>query len=351
MEWLTSFESLEDLLSPKVLFPSCENGNGLDYPKSILHVGCGTSCVGHRILEKYPSEYNYVLNVDIDQGFIEKMQSRQEKEMKNYTLDREHIYRCEYLHLDFDNDITCEYRWMARLPSGGFDLVVDKSTLDCMLCYESLASGLIANVFNYLKSGSGVYFIVSFHSEYFIKKLLQNETIGLQWNNIECICLDRDVEDISGIKKVSKTSQRCDMQANRNESKWSDGLFLSTPEYAKTINVFICRKSAESKRVNRAEVKLHIHEVLDDWYICRNPLMTASREKILRRSFHNMLADKGMQTTKRLSLYDAYQVLFSDAEREHLTYDFFLEDWYTFSYTEKYTMTVDEAISFLHQMQ
>mmetsp|Transcript_595 Transcript_595/g.1391 ORF Transcript_595/g.1391 Transcript_595/m.1391 type:complete len:117 (+) Transcript_595:637-987(+) len=37
------------------------------------------------------------------------------------------------------------------------------------------------------------------------------------------------------------------------------------------------------------------------------------------------------ETSKFLSLEDAYEVIFTEAEREHLTYEHFLEDWVAFA--------------------
>jgi hypothetical protein len=62
-----------------------------------------------------------------------------------------------------------------------------------------------------------------------------------------------------------------------------------------------------------------------------------------------------------LSLRDAYGVIFTDAEREHLTYGHFLEDWEAFCDDEAKqeenvmatttSVTYDQAIEFLRANQ
>ena len=347
MEWLTSYESLEVLLSPTRLFPT----SGMN-PKSVLHVGCGTSCIGHRLLEKFPEDYSFILNADIDLTFIEEMKLRQQTTIFNSDLSKKFANNCQYLCVDLEDVEAYETNVLPLSPKEGFDLVIDKSTLDCMICSESLASGLITNIFNNLKRGTGIYFVVSFHSEDFMENLLQNENIGLCWKDVECICLERDVENITGFKKSFDQSQQFISGRKRNESVWHDGRFQPTAEYAKSVNVFIFRKCSSSTPVDKESIKSHIKNILDDWYARKNPLMTKSREVDLRRSFQNCLMKSSDESSNRLPLIEAYDVMFTDVEREHLSFDFFLEDWNSFTHSsEQETVTVDEAIQFLTEMQ
>ena len=93
-------------------------------------------------------------------------------------------------------------------------------------------------------------------------------------------------------------------------------------------------------------------------------MVTPQRETLLRELFLKQTSLTLTPTT--LDLKQCYDILFTEAEKEHLTYDFFLEDWVTYceqqhggsdkvgvSNTEfsRDGMTVDVALDFLREMQ
>ena len=103
-----------------------------------------------------------------------------------------------------------------------FDLIVDKSTLDCLLCGDDGAARLLCQVYDHLKppkgtssssnsnndtidtgsttdSGGGVYFVISFHPVDFILPLLQ-DCPGTNWD-VTTHVVPRSVESPAIIKK------------------------------------------------------------------------------------------------------------------------------------------------------
>ena len=80
------------------------------------------------------------------------------------------------------------------------------------------------------------------------------------------------------------------------------------------------------------------------WFQQHEPLLTRQREQALKEAFENPLA-----------LEPAYLALFTDAEREHLTYEHFLEDWDAYleqrATVPRNSICCDEAIRFLQEMQ
>ena len=85
-----------------------------------------------------------------------------------------------------------------------------------------------------------------------------------------------------------------------------------------------------------------------------NPLVTRAREEELRAAF----LSSGKEAI--LDLKQCYDIIFTDAEREHLDYEHFLEDWDAFcsskhgrddDVSNRGGMTVAIALDFLKEMQ
>eukprot|EP00533_Pseudo-nitzschia_delicatissima_P012599 CAMPEP_0197266580 /NCGR_PEP_ID=MMETSP1432-20130617/3089_1 /TAXON_ID=44447 /ORGANISM="Pseudo-nitzschia delicatissima, Strain UNC1205" /LENGTH=156 /DNA_ID=CAMNT_0042731467 /DNA_START=118 /DNA_END=588 /DNA_ORIENTATION=- len=135
----------------------------------------------------------------------------------------------------------------------------------------------------------------------------------------------------------------------------NDGIISRKP-----LNVLIARKLPEigaSSLVFETVVQ-HVQEINDRWFQDEQPLLTKERIEQLKASFFGI-----EKLSKRLSLEEAYGVMFTEAEREHLTYEYFLEDWEAFQQEEQTTkeedgeinstaiMTFDLALSFLRANQ
>lgn len=88
-------------------------------------------------------------------------------------------------------------------------------------------------------------------------------------------------------------------------------------------------------------------------------MLTTKRKEIIQNLFREHQSE-AIQENGEL-LYDlplAYQILFTEAEREHLDYDFFMEDWQAWIASEerdtsipKDKMSVDTSLAFLEEMQ
>ena len=362
MEWLTSYESLEELLSPHNLFKekiesSIKNEQKADISLSVFHVGCGTSDVGSSLVKRYPDFYKYVLNVDNDAEFILEMQ---EKEIESNEM------KSEYLQLDLDDESMCE-KELSKRSKNGFDLVIDKSTLDCMLCAESTACGLLTQIYNNLKwDGTGVYFLITYHSRELILSLLNQNNI-MKWKSIDCIRLNRSTEnlkkdccknDIGNGQLLKFFSNKVQEEVPNRKCWLENGMFEPCSNYAQTVNVFICRKDKilqiddnyidVANFLTKEKVKICVEKALNEWYQQDNPMMTPMRATELRYKFRKKL---DVLNLSKLSLSDAYLIMFTDSEKEHLPYEYFLEDWTAYAGSNKNEMDVEEAIKFVEEMQ
>jgi hypothetical protein len=114
------------------------------------------------------------------------------------------------------------------------------------------------------------------------------------------------------------------------------------------VNVLICRRNGSHDSIDeldRDQVRHHVHQTNDEWFQSHNPMLTRTRQDELQKAFQN----------RSLDLQTCYTVLFTEPEREHLTFEHFLEDWEGFRETrpkiEMDRMTFDTAVAFLKEMQ
>ena len=118
-------------------------------------------------------------------------------------------------------------------------------------------------------------------------------------------------------------------------------------------------------------VRSHVHETNDMWFQSQNPLLTNVRKDEVGRLFKEKLSSlKGSGSDANidcnagfLPLKCCYEIIFTDAEKENLLYEYFLEDWNAFV-AEKSSlvsgelspfptdeMTLQIALEFLEAMQ
>lgn len=370
-EWLTNFDSLRPLLSQENLFPDqSEQARNTKQKRRALHVGCGTSTLGECLAEKLG--YSEVMNADVDREALSRMEQRwSERQKGNGT------------HCDKTDNALGTMSWQyfdfshadeSPFQRGHFDLVVDKSTIDCALCADDGAAGLIVAAYNALRPDGGVYLVVSFHHVDFVLPLLQ-DCPGADWF-VEHIVVKREVdipEHLAGriTAKADGPEDTEKLKSMENEhdkkSAWSSGSFEPDSVYRKTCNVFICRRGAAKSEATHSnlldfqEVRAHLHRTNDEWFKTNNPMITHTREADLRAAFTNRLeshqSGQNRCEVNSLPLLECFDILFTEAEREHLTYDFFLEDWKAFydSYQKEGVsesdMTIDIALLFLEEMQ
>lgn len=446
-EWLTNFNALRNLLDPAFLFPPSSTGpedadcatttSGNDDEvaavgggrpprrRRVLNVGCGTSTIGESLVEHLG--YDEVINADVDAEALDTMgrrwnarlAARERGEDDDEAQQKGRCGTMKFVHLDFSSESReAEY---DEILSGPFDVVLDKSTLDCALCSEDAASGLLCRAYRSLRAPSeavngdddrdtgngdgGVYVVVSFHPKEFILPLL-SECPGAKWD-VEHVVVGREVdipEHLVGRPGFASRSKETDRQENGEDEKrkegitsaaptpesnsvsepvtsaaalpasaWRDGTFSPDDAYRRTASVFLCRLRRrgdtslgdDGRRLNRDAVREHVHRTNDAWFQVHNPMVTHAREEDLRKSFRKKVAELQDGPADELSdgerrllpLSACYEILFTDAEREHLEYDHFLEDWEAFvdgasnRGGDKDGMTVDVALRFLEEMQ
>lgn len=326
-EWLTSASSLKPILDDAIE-PSSSS------TRRALHVGCGSSTVGEYLVQELG--YNHVVNVDKDGATLRQMEARWQQQQ--HPDDGDRLSFCE---VDLVKD-------EIPYPSGYFDIVIDKSTLDCTLCSDEATAALLCQVYKSLTAHAGVYVVISFHHVNLLLPLLR-DCPGTDWIvSHQVIC--REVEDLIGNSCNKKAIQHTNDAISSEtdiESAWTTGSFQPTEGYRTTVNVMICRRCGDAgeSELDREQVRNHVHETNDEWFQCHNPVLTRARHDELQSAF-------GKQS---LDLESCYDILFTDAEREHLTMEHFMEDWDAFLKTRpniaRECMSFDTAAAFLKEMQ
>ena len=115
----------------------------------------------------------------------------------------------------------------------------------------------------------------------------------------------------------------------------------------RTLNVLICHKtSATTEPLNWENVQQHIVATNNSWYQTINPLLSNERREQLAVSFADC---------ESKSLSECYLLLFTEAEREHLEYEHFLQDWDAYredhATAQENGMSLTTALDFLQEMQ
>mmetsp|Transcript_19453 Transcript_19453/g.29458 ORF Transcript_19453/g.29458 Transcript_19453/m.29458 type:complete len:416 (-) Transcript_19453:66-1313(-) len=403
-EWLTNFTSLQALLDPEWLFDGHDNEDQ-DKTFRVLHVGCGSSTLGEILMLSFP-RYNYVVNADNDIELLTGMKKRWHSLVQKYaTLKGGDIGTLEYVHMDFIKNTAESFHpqldsSLENKTNGSFELILDKSTLDCLLCSSDGASGLICEVYKQLKPG-GVYFLITFNHEDFIAPLLE-DCPGTRWE-VTKTHAERNVDAPNVVKRnealllgsadvrnfgkdesnysVARMNPKKDQEPKEEDrgidsssvamqSAWTSGTFSPNQNYGRYLNVFICRRNSNCYNftLNKEAVTNHIHKKNDEYFKQSNPMLTHVRKKELKRLFlkileYESIADKGSIRSEDevlssivVPLEECYEIMFTDAEKEVLDYCHFLEDWEAFSPADTSNesisgMTFKTAIAFLEMMQ
>eukprot|EP00984_Skeletonema_dohrnii_P011329 scaffold4513_cov113-Skeletonema_dohrnii-CCMP3373.AAC.3 len=424
-EWLTNFQSLRHLVLPSYIVgdvspppPSSVGSASHKHTLKLnaLHVGCGTSTVGESLLclrekDVYGNQlqYGHVVNVDIDKDALGVMQHRwRQRELQTQQLDDITLGVMDWRYLDFKSEESCRlaldplYRNLLRLQSpnhsnnelgGYFDLVLDKSTLDCLLCSETdVVSVFLCEVYralriptsrsessldaDYKHSSGGVYVLVTFHPLEFIQQLLA-ELPGAHLE-IEYEVIKRKADIVNTIDALEVD----EVVSGKNQSEfdpetylppassaWISGSFSPDENYRKTITVFTCRRlpnpgQEETYTLDRQLVREHIESTCDKWYQTTSPMVTNEREATLRLDFQNAIlshqrAESSLKEEEvTLDLKTCYELMFTEEEKKVLPFDYFIEDWEAYCQNLRrgegfplQGMTINTAIDFLKEMQ
>eukprot|EP00956_Cyclotella_meneghiniana_P007700 scaffold10321_cov69-Cyclotella_meneghiniana.AAC.2 len=417
-EWLTNFSSLRHLLLPsRIVFnPSSlsaasegtastdddeETSDLMDeLSLNALHVGCGTStageslsCLHERVIVtnpcastlQYRMNFGQVVNVDIDTHALESMEHR----WKQLQPDTD---KMEWRYIDFAKESLCQEALNSFYDSDGgyFDLVLDKSTFDCLLCAESEAvAGLLCEVYRALRvptrahtnglDWGGIYIMITFHPLEFVQRML-TDLPGADWF-VEHEVIRREVENVgqsnledavfaeeilsrydkrtncitsAGVRNEASGMDKIDDEATK--SAWSSGSFDPDNHYKQNVSVFTCRRLPSSLKtsncaLDRDAVCQHVEDMCNEWYKTINPMVTAERKEEISLAFTKVTTDD----CDYLDLKQCYNILFTELEKEHLTFAYFLEDWQVYcekhGYTKRNCVTLHMALDFLREMQ
>ncbi|XP_031256348.1 EEF1A lysine methyltransferase 4 [Pistacia vera] len=124
----------------------------------ILVVGCGNSAFGEGMVD---DGYEDVVNIDISTVVIEAMQ-------RKYS---DHLPQLKYFQMDV--------RQMDDFQTGSFDAVIDKGTLDSILCGSNSrqnATQMLIEVWRVLKD-KGVYILVTYGAPIYRLSLLRDSSL------------------------------------------------------------------------------------------------------------------------------------------------------------------------------
>lgn len=314
-----------------------------------LHVGCGTSMLGIMVLLERSWNIDLVVNTDNDEDALDFVRRQWKQISSEHDANGDALGEMEFRRIDYADPKT------ASPQAEEFDLVLDKSTLDCFLCTDTAASNMLCNVYNSIRP-NGLYIIVSFHSMELLRPLIA-DLPGSRWETHFHV-IDRQVEnlrrrhnptpsscavsqsgrDIPFTTQTSSTTTMCTRSTNlsatpgRNESN-------------RTVNVIVARKLS-SGQVEADAVYDHVHKVNNIWFASLNPILTSKRQDCIAASF---------SFQKELDITTCYQILFTDNERENYDMTDFLSDWTAFLSTNTAlpndVMTYETAMAFLREMQ
>ena len=123
-------------------------------------VGCGTSGLSKEL--KVALETADVVSLDSDPDHISYMKERQEEEGLTFHC--------------------CDVARQQFVAEGSSEMVVDKSTLDCLLITDR-ALGFVTAIFKMLRVG-GRYVVLSFHEEDRLRKLFRGRA-GWEWERCD----------------------------------------------------------------------------------------------------------------------------------------------------------------------
>ena len=334
-------------------------------------------------------DFEYVLNIDKDEETLERMRRRWEdgNEHENSNSHSQQQQKNKHTCLEYKVvDFCCALPGADELPHSPYPLIVEKSTLDCTLCSADASTGLLSLVYQHLAVG-GYYVLISFNSLELLLPLLR-DLPGATWT-VSHQKMTRQVEDVSrhGIaigSSSNSSSQKSTIPDNipiesSSPHAWCAGNCESqvpdTDLSTRILNVLICHKTCDLSQdqytttttmLDWDAVQHHIVTTNNIWYQTLHPLLTETRRREIEQHFGATVVggdpddDDDNDNTLFVSssfrsLLECYQILFSDAERQDLTYDYFLEDWH--AYVDNHPnvptteMTLTTALDFLQEMQ
>mmetsp|Transcript_9713 Transcript_9713/g.20090 ORF Transcript_9713/g.20090 Transcript_9713/m.20090 type:complete len:292 (+) Transcript_9713:85-960(+) len=287
-EWILDFAALQSYLDPRFLNVS---------PGHALVVGCGRSALSKELKSK--GLFTEVVSVDSDAHVIEAMRQSEPS--------------LPWLCADCCSEEAMTGALHSLSPALGageaFDAVVDKGTLDAVLCEDGKAAGLLRQCYRALKPG-GAYVCVSLRQRSLLDRLLGPHG-------------------------------PCD---------WAyEALSLPGPRGEDFTLALLRRPWAGGSAPCPLALRAHCDEALDGFF-ASSPLLTAEREARLRQAYAAQLASRSASS---LPLEEAYGLLLTAAEREEYALEDFREDAAASGHAraDPRRMSLEEALAFLRDNQ
>ncbi|KAM7279536.1 hypothetical protein ACFE04_006670 [Oxalis oulophora] len=168
-DWYQKYHALAPLINlyvPPMHNKNNHNNNSTSSSTSpqILVVGCGNSEFSENMVD---AGYDHVTNIDISSVVIEAMQ--------NKISNRPHLKCILPILFIYREDMTMDVRDMSAFQSESFGAVIDKGTLDSILCGSNSrgnATKMLHEVWRVLKD-KGVYILITYGAPIYRLRLLR----------------------------------------------------------------------------------------------------------------------------------------------------------------------------------
>ena len=278
-EWLVAFADVAPLFAQlqQQLASDC----------LVVVAGSGTSELSCQLQQQ--GDYTRVVSIDCDAALVKQMQLRYKDQPA-----------LQYVRADLS--LPCS----AVVPDGAAGLVVDKCTLDCLLCSDG-GAGMVCSVHRMLQKG-GLYVVISFHELDFLQMFLG---ANFEWKRCDTIVLPTDRVVHAVVLQKPNTVIDPDQVAERQAT------------------------------------------AIASWYE-QSPLLTKERRDQIRLAW----VGPDDKQTRALSIAGAYDVLFADEEKREYLFEDFVDDLKECFVKPKgkadwcgHELTFEDAISFLETMQ
>ncbi|KAL4493561.1 hypothetical protein ABPG72_004054 [Tetrahymena utriculariae] len=145
-DWYQNYDGVKDIITQYI-----------NKSTRILNVGCGSSLLSE---EMYFEGYKNITNVDYSNNLIKHL-------IERYSEGFENTFKFEH----------CDVRNMkGKFANNSFDCVIDKGTLDSVLCgeYSRQNSFKMLSEISRVLSQDGVYIVVTYGEEKKRQQLLEN---------------------------------------------------------------------------------------------------------------------------------------------------------------------------------
>jgi len=287
-EWLLGWKELCQFLGN-------EEWVGLAVAGSrVLVAGCGTSRLS---ADLHMAGYPNVCSVDYDAGCVAHLEA-----------EFGHREGMTFVVADMSKP---QDEPQQILANASYEMIVDKGTIDALLCVDSGCAGMLCEAHRMLVVG-GVYVVVSFHSPELLAVLLTPSALSFEVTAVERISTDGGKHiTIARLVKRGGPERRVPGEAG------------DAP--------------AEAYQ----EVMRGCQAVMDHWFLTQHKLLTYDRRAALQGAW-------GGGAPKELAR--VYDILFSTNEKREYSHALFLEDVSEFKTREDGKMTLEEALRFMDEM-